>query len=58
MTGRWLALVIVPAIVLLYGLSDSLLPSDLHWWLALVAGAFSTLGVVGGVLIRRVVKPS
>jgi hypothetical protein len=46
-------LVVPPAIVLLLGLRDSVLPSDLHWWIALVAGAFSSLGVVAGVLIRR-----
>jgi hypothetical protein len=53
-TGRWWMLLVVPPATLLFvGLIDSVLESDLHWWIALVESAFSALGISLGVLARR-----
>jgi hypothetical protein len=46
-------LVVPPATLLFVGLIDSVLESDLHWWIALVESAFSALGISLGVLARR-----
>jgi hypothetical protein len=54
-TGRWwMLLVVPPAILLLIGSSDSVLESDLHWWIALVGSASSALGIALGVFVRHI----
>jgi hypothetical protein len=58
-TGRWwLLLVVPPAVFAWLRLSESVLSTDLRTWIALVVSAFSALGVIVGVLIRRFTKPS
>jgi hypothetical protein len=49
----WTLLVIPPAVVLLAGLPESVLPRSIQWWVAVVYGGFSAVGVVLGILTRR-----
>ena len=55
---RWWVLVSVPpSVVVLLGLVDSPLPSGIHWWIALVGGAATAVGVGLGMLVRRLARP-